>query len=69
MKEYKEKFIWNKFINEIIDNYSSKFNISEMIIESSDEENFIGNNEDMILSDNYLYNETFLDDNDMILDD
>ena len=69
MKEYKEKFIWNKFINEIIDNYSSKFNISEMIIESSDEENFIRNNDDMILSDNYLYNETFLDDNDMILDD
>ena len=44
MQEYKEKFIWNKFIEKIKKDMKEKVNkinkeISEMIIDSSEEEN------------------------------
>ena len=46
MKEYQEKFIWNNFINKLKEDFKEKINqINEMIIDSSDEENFNGNNE------------------------
>ena len=75
MKEYKEKFIWNKFLNMLREQmYQKNFdkslkNLTEMIVDSSDEENIDGNNEEVMPNYNSLYNETFLDDNDMILDD
>ena len=70
MKEYQEKFIWNNFINKLKEDFKEKINqINEMIIDSSDEENFNGNNEEMMPNYNSLYNEAFMDDNDMILDD
>ena len=71
MKEYKEKFIWNKFLNKLRDDFVQKMNknLTEMIVDSSDEENCEGNNEEMMPNYNSLYNETFMDDNDMILDD
>ena len=69
MQEYKEKFIWNKFIEKI--KKDSKININiikkeinEMTIDSNDEEN----GEEMPKY-NSLYNDNFFDDNDMILDD
>jgi len=70
MKEYKEKFIWNKFLNMLREQFVQKNkNLTEMIVDSSDEENIGGNNEEVMPNYNSLYNETFLDDNDMILDD
>jgi hypothetical protein len=70
MKEYKEKFIWNKFLNMLREQFVQKNkNLTEMIVDSSDEENIDGNNEEVMPNYNSLYNETFLDDNDMILDD
>ena len=71
MKEYKEKFIWNKFLEKLRDISAEKINknIAEMIVDSSDEENIDGNNIEMMPNYNSLYNETFMDDNDMILDD
>ena len=71
MKEYKEKFIWNNFLEKLRDISGEKINknIAEMIVDSSDEENIDGNNIEMMPNYNSLYNETFMDDNDMILDD
>jgi len=71
MKEYKEKFIWNKFINKLKEDFKEKIsgNLNEMIIDSSDGEDINRNNEEMMPNYNSLYNENFLDDNDMILDD
>ena len=71
MKEYKEKFIWNKFLDQLKNISVGKINknIVEMIVDSSDEENIDGNNIEMMPNYNSLYNETFMDDNDMILDD
>ena len=71
MKEYKEKFIWNKFLEKLREKKKKKINknIAEMIVDSSDEENIDGNNIEMMPNYNSLYNETFMDDNDMILDD
>lgn len=69
MKEYEEKFIWSKFLNKLKEDFVKKINknIEDMLIDSSDEDNIDGNN----MMPNYisLYNETFFDDNDMILDD
>lgn len=69
MKEYEEKFIWSKFLNKLKEDFVKKINknIEDMLIDSSDEDNIDGNN--MMPNYNSLYNETFLDDNDMILDD
>jgi len=66
MKEYKEKFIWNKFIEKLKKDSTDKIDkeISEMIIDSSDEDN-----DGAMPKYNSLYNDNFLDDNDMILDD
>ena len=69
MQEYKEKFIWNKFIEKLKKDMKEKNNkvnkeISDMIIDSNDEEN-----EDAMPKYNSLYNDNFFDDNDMILDD
>ena len=66
MQEYKEKFIWNKFIEELKKKMKEKINkeISEMLIDSSDEDN-----EGAMPKYNSLYNDNFFDDNDMILDD
>ena len=69
MQEYKEKFIWNKFIEKIKKDMKEKVNkinkeISEMIIDSSEEEN--GND---LPKYNSLYNTNFLDDINMILED
>ena len=71
MKEYKEKFIWNKFLDQLKNISVGKINnnIVEMIVDSSDEDNIDGNNIEMMPNYNSLYNETFMDDNDMILDD
>ena len=71
MKEYEEKFIWSKFINKLKEDFAKKINknIEEMLVDSSDEDNIDGNNIGMMPNYNSLYNETFLDDNDMILDD
>ena len=65
MQEYKEKFIWNKFIEEFKKKTKEKINkeISEMLIDSSDEDN-----EGDMPKYNSLYNDNFFDDNDMILD-
>ena len=65
MQEYKEKFIWNKFIEELKKKMKEKINkeISEMLIDSSDEDN-----EGDMPKYNSLYNDNFFDDNDMILD-
>ena len=65
MQEYKEKFIWNKFIEELEKKMKEKINkeISEMLIDSSDEDN-----EGAMPKYNSLYNDNFFDDNDMILD-
>ena len=63
MQEYKEKFIWNKFIMKEKVNKINK-EISEMIIDSSEEEN--GNDMPRY---NSLYNANFLDDINMILED
>ena len=65
MQEYKEKFIWNKFIEELKKKMKGKINkeISEMLIDSSDEDN-----EGAMPKYNSLYNDNFFDDNDMILD-
>ena len=66
MKEYKEKFIWNKFIEKLKKDSIDKLDkeISEMIIDSGDEDN-----DGTMPKYNSLYNDNFLDDNDMILDD
>ena len=73
MKEYKNKFIWNNFINKLKESNikeKNNRNITEMIVDSSEEEEIIdGNNEEPMPNYNSLYNDTFLDDNDMILDD
>ena len=65
MQEYKEKFIWNKFIEELKKKMKEKINkeISEMLIDSSDEDNG-----GAMPKYNSLYNDNFFDDNDMILD-
>ena len=69
MQEYRDKFIWGKFIEKMKKDYKDKINkdmIREMIIDSSDEDN---NGE--MPKYNPLYNDNFFDDNDndMILDD
>jgi hypothetical protein len=69
MQEYKEKFIWNKFIEKMKKDMKEKVNkinkeISEMIIDSSEEEN--GN---VMLKYNSLYNANFLNIINMILED
>ena len=72
MKEYKERFIWNKLINKLKEDFTEKIsrNLNEMLIDSSDDGDDINrNNEEMMPNYNSLYNENFLDDNDMILDD
>ena len=72
MKEYKERFIWNKFIDKVKEDFKEKIsrNLNEMLIDSSDDGDDINrNNEEMMPNYNSLYNENFLDDNDMILDD
>jgi hypothetical protein len=71
MKEYKERFIWNKFINKLKEDFKENIsgNLNEMIIDSSDGDEINRNNEEMMPNYNSLYNENFLDDNDMILDD
>ena len=72
MKEYKERFIWNKLINKLKEDFTEKIsrNLNEMLIDSSDDGDDINrNNEEMMPKYNSLYNENFLDDNDMILDD
>ena len=72
MKEYKERFIWNKLINKLKEDFKEKIsrNLNEMLIDSSDDGDDINrNNEEMMPNYNSLYNENFLDDNDMILDD
>ena len=71
MKEYNERFIWNKFINKLKEDFKENIsgNLNEMIIDSSDGDEINRNNEEMMPNYNSLYNENFLDDNDMILDD
>ena len=69
MQEYKEKFIWNKFMEKLKKDMKEKVNkinkeISEMIIDSSEEE--YGND---MSKYNSLYNANFLDDIIMILED
>lgn len=66
MQEYKEKFIWNKFIEKLKKDMNEKINkeLSEMIIDSGEEDN-----EGAMPKYNSLYNDNFLDDNDMILDE
>ena len=69
MKEYKEKFIWNKFIEKLKkDMKDTKENLDKelanMIIDSSDEDN-----DGSMPKYNSLYNDNFFDDNDMILED
>ena len=69
MQEYKEKFIWNKFIEKMKKDMKERVNkinkeISEMIIDTSEEEN--GND---MPKYNSLYNTNFLDDINMILED
>ena len=70
MKEYKEKFIWNIFLNKLRECYVEKENknLNEMIVDSSDD-NIDGNNEEVMPNYNSLYNKSFIDDNDMILDE
>lgn len=72
MKEYKDKFIWNNFINKLKNEFVEKTNrnLDDMIVDDSSVEDNLGvNNEEMMPNYNSLYNETFMDDNDMILDD
>ena len=72
MKEYKDKFIWNNFINKLKTEFVEKINgnLDDMIVDDSSVEDNLGvNNEEMMPNYNSLYNETFMDDNDMILDD
>jgi hypothetical protein len=72
MKEYKDKFIWNNFINKLNNEFVEKTNrnLDDMIVDDSSVEDNLGvNNEEMMPNYNSLYNETFMDDNDMILDD
>ena len=66
MQEYKEKFIWNKFIEKLKKDMKEKINkeLSEMIIDSDEEDN-----EGAMPKYNSLYNDNFFDDNDMILDE
>ena len=66
MQEYNEKFIWNKFIEKLKKDMNEKINkeLSEMIIDSGEEDN-----EGAMPKYNSLYNDNFLDDNDMILDE
>ena len=70
MQEYKEKFIWNKIIERMKKDMKDKINkdLSDMIIDSSDEDNICANNNE-IPNYNPLYNDNFFDDNDMMLDD
>lgn len=65
MQEYKEKFIWSKFIKKLKKDMKDKINneIKEMIIDSNDEFN-----DEAMPKYNSLYNCNFFDDNDMILD-
>ena len=46
MKEYKERFIWNKLINKLKEDFTEKIskNLNEMIIDSSDGEDINRNN-------------------------
>ena len=71
MKEYKAKFIWSKFLDKIKEDAIKKFNksIVEMIVDSSEDENFEEDKTQQMPNYNSFYNETFMDDNDMILDD
>ena len=66
MKEYREKFIWGNFIEKIKKDMNEKIKkeINDMIIDSSDDEN-----ETNMPKYNSYYNDNFLDDNDMILDE
>ena len=71
MQRYKEKFVWNEFIEKLKKDMKDKINkdLSEMIIDSSDEDDLCGNNNGEMPNYNPLYNDNFFDDNDMILDD
>ena len=66
MKEYKEKFIWYKFIEKLKKDIKEKLDkeLADMLIDSGDEEN--GGS---MPKYNSLYNDNFFDDNDMILED
>jgi len=70
MKEYEKNFIWNKFINQLKEEYFNitNQNITEMLVDSGGEDNE-ENNAEVMPNYNSYYNETFFDDNDMILDD
>lgn len=71
MQEYKQKFIWKEFLDKIKEDAVKNINksIEEMIVDSSDKENAEVDKEEKMPNYNSLYNETFMDDNDMILDD
>lgn len=71
MQEYKKKFIWKEFLDKIKEDAVKNINksIEEMIVDSSDKENIEVDKEEKMPNYNSLYNETFMDDNDMILDD
>ena len=71
MQEYKQKFIWKEFLDKIKEDAVKNINksIEEMIVDSSDKENNEVDKEEKMPNYNSLYNETFMDDNDMILDD
>jgi hypothetical protein len=71
MQEYKQKFIWKEFLDKIKEDAVKNINksIEEMIVDSSDKENVEVDKEEKMPNYNSLYNETFMDDNDMILDD
>ena len=71
MQEYKQKFIWKEFLDKIKEDAVKNINksIEEMIVDSSDKENVEIDKEEKMPNYNSLYNETFMDDNDMILDD
>lgn len=57
MQEYKEKFIWNNFLNYLKRNDKNIIeNLDEMSVDSQEIENNI-------------YDEEFLEENEMILDD
>ena len=71
MQEYKNKFIWKELLDKIKEDVAKNNNksIEEMIVDSSDKENVEIDKEEKMPNYNSLYNETFMDDNDMILDD
>lgn len=67
MKEYKERFIWNNFINYL---KSKNENIIDTIDEMSVDSQEMEKGDDVIDKCGSLYEgENFLDNDDMILDD